>query len=422
MTSKMTRSLALGSLALLITLYLVLTLQSVSTGELTSTENLTPHGYCIQWIPGLVRTYAISDLLIALSYMAISIILGYLIYRARRDIPYYWVFGMFGIFIFSCGVTHFMDVITLWTPSFWQAAFAKVVTAMASVTTAVVLPPLTPGVLTLVKNARLSEARRRQIIAANAELKAEIERRNQVEAELRAALEREHQLNEFRANLVRRLSHEFRTPMAIALTSSDLLKRYEDRMNEEQRLSHLDRIQNEIIHLNHLLDDIVTISKLESYGNKFLPEPINLPETCADIVHEVEDASGGTHTITQDVEGDFSDARVDIELLERILRHLLLNAVKYSLPGAPVIFQLRRSGDEALIEIRDQGMGIPKVDQGHVFEAFYRGGNADDISGNGIGLAIVKQAVELHRGTIHFVSDEGKGTTFYICLPLNLTP
>jgi len=133
-----------------------------------------PHGYCYLWLPSLVSTHVISDLLIGLSYVSISGTLAYLVWRARRELPYSWMFVAFGAFIVCCGATHFMEVWTLWTPVFWLSLGVKIVTAVASVATAVALPPLVPKVLRLVADARLSEQRRLQLEEARAELEQRV--------------------------------------------------------------------------------------------------------------------------------------------------------------------------------------------------------------------------------------------------------
>jgi PAS domain S-box-containing protein len=136
-----------------------------------------PHGYCYLWLPSLVSTHVISDLLIGLSYVAISTTLVFLVWRARRDLPFSWMFIAFGAFIVCCGATHFMEIWTLWTPVFWLSAGVKIVTAVASVATAVALPPLVPKVLALVADARLSEQRRLQLEQAHQELEQRVAER-----------------------------------------------------------------------------------------------------------------------------------------------------------------------------------------------------------------------------------------------------
>jgi PAS domain S-box-containing protein len=142
-----------------------------------SSDLFHPHGYCYLWLPSLVTTHVISDLLIGLSYVAISGTLVYLVWRARRELPYSWMFVAFGAFIVCCGATHFMEVWTLWTPVFWLSAGVKIVTAAASVVTALALPPLVPKILALVADVKLSDQRRLEIEDARAQLEVLVNQR-----------------------------------------------------------------------------------------------------------------------------------------------------------------------------------------------------------------------------------------------------
>src|SRR5262249_15324071 len=117
-----------------------------------------PHGYCYLWQPGLVSLHVIADSAIGLAYVAISLTLLYFVYRARRYVPFGWIFVAFALFIVACGATHFMEIWTLWAPLFWLSGAVKVLTAGASVITAIVLPPLIPRALDLLQ---AQEERRR---------------------------------------------------------------------------------------------------------------------------------------------------------------------------------------------------------------------------------------------------------------------
>jgi two-component sensor histidine kinase len=129
-----------------------------------------PHLFCYLRNPALIWTHVISDALIGCAYFAISVTLAYLIYRTRRDIPFHWMVLAFGLFIIACGGTHFMEVVTVWVPVYVFSAVVKVFTALASVTTAVVLPFTVPRILTLVRNAKFSQE-------ATARLRASEERK-----------------------------------------------------------------------------------------------------------------------------------------------------------------------------------------------------------------------------------------------------
>jgi hypothetical protein len=113
-----------------------------------------PHGHSYLWNPNLVRLHLLTDLAIGVSYLAISVTLLYLVWRARRDVAFSWIFVCFGVFVLACGGNHFMEVWTLWTPVYWLSGAVKFVAATASVLTAIVLPSLVPKALTLIHAAK----------------------------------------------------------------------------------------------------------------------------------------------------------------------------------------------------------------------------------------------------------------------------
>jgi two-component system cell cycle sensor histidine kinase/response regulator CckA len=152
---------------------------------LSSAGNFMPHEYCYRQNPAMIGLHFWADLLIGISYVAISLTLIYMVRRARRDIPFDWIFLAFGTFIIACGGTHFMEVWTLWTPAYWLSGGVKSVTALASMLTAIVLPPLVPKTLALVQSAKLSDKRKKDLEASNAALESEIAERRRAEAEVR---------------------------------------------------------------------------------------------------------------------------------------------------------------------------------------------------------------------------------------------
>jgi PAS domain S-box-containing protein len=136
-----------------------------------------PHGHCYLWEPGLLWTHVISDMVIGLSYVAISATLGYMVMRTRRDLPFHWMVLAFGIFIIACGATHFVEAWNVWHANYWFAAAVKVVTGVASVTTAFLLPPLVPAILRLLEAGRLQREQKEH-------LEIEVKQRLVAEADL----------------------------------------------------------------------------------------------------------------------------------------------------------------------------------------------------------------------------------------------
>src|SRR5882724_5652992 len=132
-------------------------------------KNFLPHSTCYLSNPKMIWLHVCSDSAIGLSYLAISSTLGYLVYRARREIPFHWMFLAFGLFIIACGFTHFMEVWTVWKPFYWLAGDVKLLTAVASAVTAILLPPLVPKIFEMIVAAKQSEERRLKLETANQE-------------------------------------------------------------------------------------------------------------------------------------------------------------------------------------------------------------------------------------------------------------
>ena len=185
----------------------------------------------------------------------------------------------------------------------------------------------------------------------------------------------------------------------------------------ERALKRLDKIQTQVKHLVSLLDDILTISRAETVGVEFDPQPTDLRRYCHEIVKEVQQTTSSHHVAFSTDENEIL-ALIDSNLLRPALTNLLSNAFKYSPERTIVHVRLHVEGEHALISVQDEGIGIPDEDQQELFEVFHRAKNVGTIQGTGLGLTIVKQAVEAHRGTIMVKSTLCVGTTFTIALPL----
>jgi len=183
---------------------------------LFDTGDFMSHGHCYLWLKSLVRLHLFSDLAIGLAYVFISLTLVYFVRRGRHDIPFHWIFLAFGTFIIACGATHFMEIWTLWVPVYWLSGTVKLVTACASVVTAVVLPPLIPKSLTLIRSAKLSEER-------NIALQREVGDRKRAEAEVRMLNEKLEARVEERTAELARLSEALAEKAAIVQHSHDAI-------------------------------------------------------------------------------------------------------------------------------------------------------------------------------------------------------
>jgi PAS domain S-box-containing protein len=248
----------------------------------------------------------------------------------------------------------------------------------------------------------------------------DITERKRVETDIRNALEKEKELGELKSRFVTMASHEFRTPLATILSSSELLEYYSHKWSDEKKLKHQQRIQSSVKHMTNLLDDVLLIGKAEAGKLEFQPKLLDIIQFCRDLVEEVQ-VTTQSHTINfcPQEQGNKIDGLIDEKLLRHIITNLLTNAVKYSPQGKEVIFSLSCDRDRAIFSIQDKGIGISEEDKQKLFESFHRGKNVSNIPGTGLGLAIVKKSVDLHGGTITIDSQLEVGTTFTVTLPLN---
>lgn len=250
-------------------------------------------------------------------------------------------------------------------------------------------------------------------------LEFEIYHRQHLEEELRNALIKEKELSNLKSNIISVVSHEYRTPLATILSSSELLEHYSDKWSKDKKNLHFQRIQSSVHHLTQLVNDVLILNKTELGQLPFNPAALDLLVLCQEIISELKLTIKTPHRILFNATGSARLACFDEKLLRQLLTNLLSNAIKYSVQEEDVQFYLIWDSDSVTFQICDRGIGIPKDEIAQLFEAFYRGSNIGTISGTGLGLAIVKKCVELHNGQIS-VESNGDGTIFTVTLPINL--
>lgn len=234
--------------------------------------------------------------------------------------------------------------------------------------------------------------------------------------QLHAALEKERELNELKTRFVSMASHEFRTPLATMLSSLSLVTKYGETNDKDKQAKHVQRIKNSINHLNDILNDLLSVSKLEEGKMSQHPEATSVCTFIDEVLTELKPLAGADVKIVSQCNCQ-GQVYIDPKLLKHILFNLVSNAIKYSPPGKTVSVISAFEQQELVIEIADQGIGIPEEDQKHLFTRFFRGRNASHIPGTGLGLNIVARHVELMQGTVTFTSEENKGTTFTLRFP-----
>lgn len=249
----------------------------------------------------------------------------------------------------------------------------------------------------------------------------DISSRKRLERDLREALSRERELNELKTQFISRASHEFRTPLMMISMATDLLRAYNEQNASEKRSEKLDSIQQQVHHITLMLDELLTLSRAQELGNADLQwTDVELLTLCESVINELQGGIGASHQFEFYSSGHDFNLTADPRWLRRALVNLISNAIKYSENGSLIQINLTQTDSQLFIRVQDEGLGIPDDDQIRLFEPFHRASNVEHINGTGLGLSIVKQAAELHGGSISVQSKLGIGSAFTIILPYQL--
>lgn len=243
----------------------------------------------------------------------------------------------------------------------------------------------------------------------------DITERKKAEDDTLAALQRQRELNDLRSRFVSMTSHEFRTPLASILSSTELLKDYGERLPANEKAQIFQIIEHSVQRMTGMLERVLHIGRAEARMLEFNPAVLDLGSLCKALVEEVlaQHPEAAVRLVSElpaaPLVGSF-----DEKLLRHIVVNLLTNAIKYSPQGGEIRFRLGQAAARVVIEVSDQGIGIPPAEIGHLFESFHRASNVGSIHGTGLGLAIVKNSVDLHGGRIQVRSEPACGTTFTV--------
>lgn len=352
-TKRLVSAVALGAVVALGPFLLWPTLAARIFGS----SDYLPHAFCYLRRPALVWTHVTADSLIALAYLAISVTLTYLVYKARRDIPFHWIFLAFGLFIIACGGTHFMEVVTIWKPVYVLSAALKIFTALASLMTAAVLPYNVPHILALVQKAKRSE---------------------QVTATLRASEERKEAL-------LREVHHRVKNNLAVVCslfylqsthtkdeTTAQVFREMENRVHS-MALVHETLYGSENLARIDFADYAQVLAKdiLASHGN--VGDPVRLKSDMETVIMSI-------------------DLAVPCGL---ILNELISNAFKHGFPnggtGEIKVTLRAQAEDKCLLCVEDNGVGIP---------------GDFDVTKKSLGLRLVRSLTEQIRGTFELAKSD----------------
>jgi signal transduction histidine kinase/DNA-binding NarL/FixJ family response regulator len=386
------------------------------------TENFIPHGHCYLWKPDLVGLHIVSDALIAIAYYSIPLTLIYFVQK-RRDIPFNWIFLLFGTFIISCGTTHLLEIWTLWHPVYWISGMTKLGTAAISLYTVRLLP------------VALAIPSAAQLEAVNDEIKE----RQRIEVELKhknLALEQaklEADLaNRAKSEFLANMTHELRTPLNAILGFTELLTCDSNlTADQHEQLRIIDRSGE---HLLALINDVLEMSKIEAGMTTLNPNSFDLHGLIATLEEmlRLKAESKGLQFITAIAPDVPQYIQADENKLRQVLLNLLSNAVKFTKTGSVALHVATKAslhGDTALpeqilhFEVKDTGPGIAPQEIETLFNPFVQtetGRRSQE--GTGLGLAISYRFVDMMGSTLMVDSKLGQGTAIAFDLPIELAP
>ncbi len=261
-----------------------------------------------------------------------------------------------------------------------------------------------------------SEDLEKQVKNRTLVLEEAIKELERTQKELDASLAKEKELNEMKSRFVSMASHEFRTPLTTMMSSLSLVTRYNERNDPDNHAKHIRKIEKSIVNLTDILNDFLSVSKLEEGKVENAPEEINLKQFLMDVSSEMQGMLSEKQTIIQNYSGD-EHVCLDPKLLRNILFNLISNAIKFSPDEATIELYTQVDENAISILVKDHGVGISEQDQQHLFERFFRGGNVTHIQGTGLGLNIVARYVELMNGKVTIESAQNKGTTVTLFIP-----
>ncbi len=261
------------------------------------------------------------------------------------------------------------------------------------------------------------EERTQMLAGAIHELEFSNKSLEKAEEDVRHALEKEKELGELKSRFVSTASHEFRTPLATILSSVSLIAKYDKPEDLEKRIKHIERIKSSVNNLREILNEFLSIGKLEEGKVEYNPSNFNLKDFSQATIEEIQVLARTGQQIIFEYTGE-ETVHSDQHFIKNILINLLSNAIKFSEEGKRIWCSIQ-VGKTIRILVKDEGIGMAEEDQKNLFERFFRAKNAINIQGTGLGLNIVKKYVELAGGTISYSTQLNEGSVFNVELPNN---
>jgi signal transduction histidine kinase len=349
-----------------------------------SSGQFLPHGHCYLWSPGVMWMNVVGDLLIAMAYFTIPFALLY-IARRRRDLSFDWLVVCFGVFVVACGLTYVMDVWNVWHAHYWLQGIVKLLTAAASVPTAILLWRFLPGILMLPSQRQLRDANE-SLARANRELEA------------------------FTASV----SHDLRSPLTTIAGQAGLLELSMPDATDEQK-RRLSRIQGSVKQMSELIEALLVLSRISR--QTLHREIVDVTALAESIVQDMrqKDPARNVEVVIQPNMAVHGDRR----LVGDLFQNLIGNAWKFTSKTAQARIEIGQSsgGSLATLYIRDNGAGFDMTYEQKLFKPFQRLHGSADFDGSGVGLATVARIVDRHGGRIWAEGKPNEGAVFYFTLP-----
>ncbi len=251
----------------------------------------------------------------------------------------------------------------------------------------------------------------------NIKLDKENKKRKKAESETKIALEKEMELNELKTKFLSLVSHEFKTPLSAILTSALLLRKYKMTEQQPKRDKHIQTISDEVHYLNAILNDFLSLEKLDKGKVNYNFSTFNLSKVVNEVVYNANMLLKDGQQINYPENINGLSMYQDEKIVELALSNLVNNAIKYSFENTLIDIEIIQNRDVTVFKVKDNGIGIPLKDQKNIFNRYFRAENVLLTQGTGIGLNIVKDHLDNLNGKIYFESTENEGSTFTIELP-----
>ena len=381
-------------------------------------DNFMPHGMCFLWQTDVLLLHVLSDAGIAAAYFSIPLAILHFV-RHRPDLEYKWLFGLFALFIVACGVTHMLGIWVIWNPDYRLEGSAKAATAGISVLTAIVLWPLLPKVLALPGPAMLT--------AANAQLAEEVEARRATQRELenlnadleRRVAERTAALarsNEDLEKFAYHASHDLRAPLRAVATLSQFVEQDLGPAVDPEAAENMALMRTSIRRMERMLEDLLSYSRIAHKDGGV--EQYELGRIITDAIDLVALPDGFEATV------DCGPGRIRVARvpLQQALQNIIANAVKHhDRDRGQIAISARETGTDYVIDIEDDGPGIPEKFHKDIFDLFRTLKVKDDPESSGMGLSIAQRAMARLGGTISVEMAGPRGTRFSLRWPKELS-